>query len=136
MKFRNLFQQALISFSIIGSMFLSASPVDSVFASQFSESPSDAALTQLASLTPEEKVGQLFLITFNGADTDPASPIFDLIANYHIGGIVLARDNDNFQNPESMPGSVQSQAKCHLVPLGTLLLLNRLVRRLAVNYRH
>ena len=103
MKYRNPIQQALISFSILGSLFLSAFPVDPVFASQFSESPSDAALTQLASLTPEEKVGQLFLITFNGVDTGPDSPIFDLIANYHIGGIVLDRDNDNFQNPRSIP---------------------------------
>ncbi len=103
MKFRNIIQQALISLSIIGSLFLSAFPVDSVFASQFSESPSDAALTQFVSLTPEEKVGQLFLITFNGVDTGPTSPIFDLITNYHIGGIVLDRDNDNFQNPQNMP---------------------------------
>jgi len=103
MKFRNLLQQALISFSIIGSLFLSALPFDSVFASQFPKSPTDAALLQLASMSPEEKVGQLFLITFNGIDTEPTSPIFDLIANYHIGGIVLNRDNDNFQNPENMP---------------------------------
>jgi len=103
MKFRYLVQQALISFSIIGSLILSAFPVDSVFASHFSESPSDSALRQMASLTPEEKIGQLFLIEFDGVDTGPTSPIFDLIANYHVGGIVLGRDNDNFQNPRSMP---------------------------------
>jgi len=102
MKFRNLIQQVLLIFSIVGSLIITAFPIDSAFASQFYGSPTDAAYAQLVSLTPEEKVGQLFLITFTGVDTGPASPIFDLIANYHIGGIVLDRDNDNFQNPRNM----------------------------------
>lgn len=103
MNFRNPIQQFLIILSIIGSLLLSAFPVDTASASQHSRSPSETALFQLASLTPEEKVGQLFLITFNGMDSSPASSIFDLISNYHIGGIILDRDNDNFQNPDQMP---------------------------------
>ncbi len=82
---------------------LSAFPAVSVSASQIDGSPSETAYAQLASLTPEEKVGQLFLITFNGMDTAPTSPIYDLISNYHIGGVILDRDNDNFQNPDQMP---------------------------------
>jgi len=50
----------------------------------------------LASLSPEERVGQLFLVAFPGADTGPDSEIYDLIVNYHVGGVVLARPNDNF----------------------------------------
>lgn len=102
MRFRNSVQQIVISISIIGSLVLSAVPLDLVFASKFSGSLQDSTQLQFDSLTPEEKVGQLFLITFNGVDTSPPSPIFDLIANYHVGGIILDRDNDNFQNPDSM----------------------------------
>ena len=57
---------------------------------------------QLSTLSPEEKVGQLFLITFNGNDTSEISTIYDLIVNYHIGGVVLERDNNNFQNRDTL----------------------------------
>jgi beta-N-acetylhexosaminidase len=103
MRFRNSFQQAIINFALIGSLLCSAIPADTVFASQLSSRPFDSAQLQLDSLTPEEKVGQLFLITFSGIDTSSTSPIFDLISNYHVGGIILDRGNNNFQNPDSMP---------------------------------
>ncbi len=64
--------------------------------------PADRAQQQLDELTPEEKVGQLFLITFNGMDTSPAAPVYDYIAKYHIGGVILDRDNDNFQNSDQL----------------------------------
>jgi beta-N-acetylhexosaminidase len=50
----------------------------------------------LASMTPEERVGQLFLVTFDGTVTTPESQIYDLIANRHVGGVVLQAANDNF----------------------------------------
>jgi len=50
----------------------------------------------LAAMTPEERIGQLFLVTFQGTDTGPDSQIHDLIANHHIGGVVLQAGNDNF----------------------------------------
>lgn len=58
----------------------------------------------LATLSPEERVGQLFLVTFKGANADPGSPIYDLIVNYHIGGVVLRAENDNFlAAPDTLP---------------------------------
>jgi len=48
------------------------------------------------SMTPEERVGQLFLVTFTGTDTSQQSQIYDLIANHGIGGVVLSAGNDNF----------------------------------------
>lgn len=71
-------------------------------ASQPALSPAELAAIQLESLTPEERVGQLFLITFNGNGTSQASPIFEFIAKYHIGGVILDRENDNFINPEQI----------------------------------
>ncbi|HSJ87114.1 MAG TPA: glycoside hydrolase family 3 N-terminal domain-containing protein [Anaerolineales bacterium] len=50
----------------------------------------------LASMTAEERVGQLFLVTFQGTNTEPDSQIYDLIANHHVGGVVLLAGNDNF----------------------------------------
>jgi beta-N-acetylhexosaminidase len=54
----------------------------------------------LDQLTPEERVGQLFLITFTGPEAGIGSAtgaqIYDLIVNYHIGGVILKSSNDNF----------------------------------------
>ncbi len=71
--------------------------------------PPPANLNQLlAALSPEERVGQLFLVTFEGASADPQSPIYDLIANHHIGGVILRAENDNFvAAPETLPAAYQ-----------------------------
>ena len=50
----------------------------------------------LLKLTPEERIGQLFLVSFHGSELTELSPIHDLISRYHIGGVVLCADNDNF----------------------------------------
>lgn len=58
----------------------------------------------LDQLSPEEKVGQLFLITFEGTDISAESQMYDLISNYHIGGVVLKASNDNFvAAPDTVP---------------------------------
>lgn len=49
-----------------------------------------------AKLTPEEKVGQLFLVSFDGRNTTETSNIYELIANQHVGGVILRADRDNF----------------------------------------
>jgi beta-N-acetylhexosaminidase len=56
----------------------------------------EKAAAQLARLTPEERVGQLFLVAIPGAEIGPDSPIRTLISEYHIGGVVLLARNDNF----------------------------------------
>ncbi len=61
---------------------------------------SEKALELLNQLTPEERVGQLFLVTFTGPEAAIGSAtgaqINDLIVNYHIGGVILTSANDNF----------------------------------------
>ena len=47
-------------------------------------------------MTPEERVGQLFLVNFSGTDTSNKSQVYDLIVNHHVGGVVLSAANDNF----------------------------------------
>ncbi|MBN2046921.1 MAG: hypothetical protein JW750_03660 [Anaerolineaceae bacterium] len=56
----------------------------------------DAAQQIFDGLTVEERVGQLFLLSFEGRDLSEGSPIQTLISQYHIGGLILRRDNDNF----------------------------------------
>jgi len=58
--------------------------------------PAGNAAQMLAKMTPEERVGQLFLVTFTGSSADQKSQIYDLITNYHVGGVVLQAGNDNF----------------------------------------
>ncbi len=60
----------------------------------------EKAQALLDQLTPEERVGQLFLVTFTGPEAGIGSvtgaQIFDLIVSYHIGGVILISANDNF----------------------------------------
>lgn len=63
----------------------------------------DAALDALveetlASMSVADRVGQLFLITFDGNDVGFESDIAELIHGYRIGGVVLDPANRNFSN--------------------------------------
>ena len=50
------------------------------------------------SMSVDQRVGQLFLVTFPGHDTGPNSDIARLIRDYHIGGVVLTTWNGNIRN--------------------------------------
>jgi beta-N-acetylhexosaminidase len=58
--------------------------------------PSSEVRQLFQQMTPEERVGQLFLVTFTGTDTNDKTQIYDLIAESHVGGVVLLSGNDNF----------------------------------------
>jgi len=62
----------------------------------------DVAQLIFDNLTVEQKVGQLFLVSFTGTNTGAESQIYDLITNYHIGGVILSRDRDNFTNDNTI----------------------------------
>ena len=99
---RNLIWRGLLL--ILFAASLAIQPVEpATRAGNASLSPAELAALQLEQLTPEERVGQLFLLTFNGTDTSMATPIHEFIANYHIGGVILERDNDNFSSSEQIP---------------------------------
>ena len=53
-------------------------------------------------MTPEERVGQLFLVSFSGDKIDETSPISSLISKYHVGGVVLFNKNNNFSNQDNI----------------------------------
>jgi len=64
--------------------------------------PTAAAESILQELTPEERVGQLFLVGFDGSILEMGSPIYDLIVNHHIGGVVLLAENNNFTSDDTL----------------------------------
>jgi len=68
--------------------------------------PRTLAQAILQKMTPEEKVGQLFLVTFKGREVTENSPIYDLIVNKHVGGVVLLAANDNFIGPDGTANDV------------------------------
>jgi len=75
---------------------------------QQTSSAEDHARALIETLTPEEKVGQLFLVTFDGTDVDFETQIYDLITNYHIGGVLLQGKSDNFLGaPQTANGTWQ-----------------------------
>jgi beta-N-acetylhexosaminidase len=75
---------------------------------QVSDSSSERAQALLDTLTPEERVGQLILVTFTGTNVDSESQIFDLIVNHHISGVILQAENDNFlSSPQTTTGTWQ-----------------------------
>jgi beta-N-acetylhexosaminidase len=58
-------------------------------------------------MTPEEKIGQLFLVSFRGREVTEDSEIFDLIVNRHVGGVVLNLANDNFTSLNTIENTYQ-----------------------------
>ena len=77
-------------------VMLLATLVPAPLAHAQTETPPAEVTRLLETLSPEERVGQLFLITFTGTDTSAESQIYDLVVNFHVGGIVLQSGNDNF----------------------------------------
>jgi beta-N-acetylhexosaminidase len=94
MKFWYRFWTAWILVALVVALPLSALQGAGVTAQQ--DDARQKAKAMLTKMTPEERVGQLFLVTFYGNNFDETAQIYDLIANHHIGGVVLQRSNDNF----------------------------------------
>lgn len=67
---------------------------------QTDSDPLVQARAALSSMTPEERVGQLFLISFDGSEIRADDPIVKLIQKYYIGGVVLSEARNNFTGPE------------------------------------
>jgi beta-N-acetylhexosaminidase len=69
---------------------------------------SDSAQTSriaelLEEMTPEERVGQLFIVTFQGDSIKHDDPIYTLIVDHHIGGVLLDAKNNNFtEGPDAI----------------------------------
>ncbi len=63
----------------------------------------------MARMTPADKVGQLFLVTFEGREADALSEIGRLVQVYRVGGVILSPENRNFGNDSSTPRQAQAR---------------------------
>jgi len=65
----------------------------------------DNATRLMEEMTPEERIGQLFVVTFNGNSLGELEEIIKLIREHHISGVVLSADFDNFiDHPDTLYG--------------------------------
>lgn len=62
----------------------------------------------LASMSVEQRVGQLFLVTFPGRDVSEESIAARLIRDLHVGGVVLRASNDNYPRDATAPAEIAS----------------------------
>lgn len=62
----------------------------------------------LTSMTTADKVGQLFLVTFEGTEAGLTSEVAHLVQVLRVGGVILSPEDGNFVNDVSAPGQVLS----------------------------
>ncbi len=98
---------ALLLVSLLWGLFLPAglsaqetTPTPATLpAAEPTASPLDTQIeTLLQEMSVADRVGQLFVVTFQGRKTGSTSEIAELIRDYRIGGVVLSADNGNFSN--------------------------------------
>jgi hypothetical protein len=65
----------------------------------------------MAEMTVADKVGQLFLVTFQGNDISDNSDIASLVRDYRVGGVVLLPANSNFRGIPVDVASPQSSGR-------------------------
>jgi beta-N-acetylhexosaminidase len=65
----------------------------------------------MAEMTAADKVGQLFLITFQGNDISENSDVATLVRDYRVGGVVLLPANDNFRSVPVDPVAPQMSGR-------------------------
>ncbi len=73
----------------------------SIARAQEEEDYLNEARSLLSNMSVEERVGQLFLVTFNGDEVTNKSAISELILNYHVGGVSILTQNDNITSIEN-----------------------------------
>ncbi len=65
-----------------------------------------AAVRMVRRLSPERRIGQLFLVPFHGAEVSDGSAIARLIDDYGIGGVVLSPARENYRDGPDAPVQV------------------------------
>ncbi|MBN2085933.1 MAG: hypothetical protein JW748_11995 [Anaerolineales bacterium] len=91
---------------LLSAIFLVIGLPSLAFGRPYQEGVSEDVLRIFNRLTVEEKIGQLFMVTFQGKDLTPASDIHQLISDSHIGGILLKRENANWRSGEGEAAAV------------------------------
>jgi beta-N-acetylhexosaminidase len=60
----------------------------------------------MASLSVDERVGQLVMVNFVGDDVGPQSDIATLVRDYHVGAVLITASNGNIVNRDDTPAQI------------------------------
>jgi beta-N-acetylhexosaminidase len=97
----------LVSLIFIIALSLNTSQSARVEAQEDATEPDPIIIeTIFAAMTPAERVGQLFMISFQGNNVTPGSEIAELIQRYRVGGVYISAENENFINDQDTPAQV------------------------------
>ncbi len=91
---------------LLSILFLALAAPSMAFGKSYQGGVSQDVLNVFNRMTPEEKIGQLFMVTFQGKDISSTSDIYQLISTYQIGGILLKRENGNWRSGEGEAAAV------------------------------
>ena len=81
-------------------LILSASNVRSMAAQEGATNTDALVDAILTELSPAERIGQLFLVSFKGPNVAAGSDIAELVQKYRVGGVVISAKNENFINDQ------------------------------------
>jgi len=93
----------LATLTILVSLLATSLPTSSVRAEE--EEPDEIARL-MARMSTAAKVGQLFLVTFPGAEVTEDALVKELIEGYRVGGVLLLPENGNIDNEGDTPAQV------------------------------
>ncbi len=96
----------LLLLILLTTLFLGSSKSAPVAAQEPDNTPDPVVEEIFNALTPNERVGQLFMVSFKGNNINIDSDIAQLIQEYRIGGVVLLATNENFTNSQVTPVQV------------------------------
>lgn len=105
----DLFRRTGLAVVLLLLLLLSGNHPTAVSAQDAGQETIDTAQALLNEMSIEERVGQLFLVTFEGDTAVPESAITDLILNYRVGGVILLPENDNitgYGDPANTPRQI------------------------------
>ena len=93
-------QLYILSLLILLAMFGLNSSLPNLVEAQGTANEPDPIMVEtiFAAMTPNERVGQLFMVSFRGSDVGPGSEIAELIQRYRVGGVYISAENENFTN--------------------------------------
>ncbi|MEW5960434.1 MAG: hypothetical protein AB1801_22135, partial [Chloroflexota bacterium] len=89
--------------ALLAAWLLTSSRPAAVEAQSTSQETNPAVEAIFNALSPQERVGQLFMVSFQGSEVTVNSEIGQLIQEYRLGGVVLSAANQNFPNSNITP---------------------------------
>ena len=99
-------KQALLLISVLAVLFTTFLPAGS-----YAQENTVDVQAIFDAMSVADRIGQLFIVSFDGNDPSPDSAISELIRDYRIGGVVLDSANGNFRNlnADSLPANTPQQ---------------------------